>query len=123
MPILILILTLLLTGGCAAVNRLDTRTADTATTLFIQGVHEVAEGGKSPAFETLRKDYPDSPWNAEARALLDMMKEQSQRLAKLQQDKTRCRRDYDQLMQKNNQLQADQEKLKNLMIEIEKRTK
>lgn len=123
MPILILILTLLLTGGCAAVNRLVPGTADTATTLFIQGVHEVAVDGKSPAFEKLGKDFPESPLNAEARALLDRTREQNARLAVLQQDKARCRRDYDQLMQKNSQLQADQEKLKNLMIEIERRTK
>jgi hypothetical protein len=123
MPILILILTLLLTGGCSTVKSLVPGTADRAMALFVRGVHEVAEGGQSPALEKLRTKYPESPWNEEARILLDMTKEQNSRLAALQQDKTRCRRDNDQLKQKNSQLQADQEKLKNLMIEIERRTK
>jgi len=124
MHYLILMLTLFLISGCAVAGKPSPEPSSPETALFTQGLREMRASGKAPSFERLAAEHPGSTWNEEAQTLLDMakeMKELNSRMAILQQEKARCQRDGDLLKQENNQLKTDQEKLKNLIIEIERR--
>jgi hypothetical protein len=87
--------------------------------LFLQAAEEASSKGPGTALERLRRDYPDSPWTAKAQAFAELNRTCESLEAKnqtLQQDKNR-------LLQENRKLKEDLDKLKNLVIEMEKRRK
>lgn len=87
--------------------------------LFLQAVDETPSEDRGAALEALRRDYPDSPWAAKAQALADLnqtCETLESKVQNLQQDKNR-------LLQENRKLKEDLDKLKKLVIEMEKRRK
>ena len=88
-------------------------------TLFLQAMDETAAATPGTALVTLQRDYPDSPWTARARALIEADKTRKaleSKIQTLQQEKSR-------LLQENSKLKEDLEKLKKLVIETERRRK
>jgi hypothetical protein len=87
--------------------------------LFLQAVDETSSAAPGPALEALRRDYPDSPWTAKAQGFADLNRTRETleiKIQTLQQDKNR-------LLQENRKLKEDLDKLKKLVIEMEKRRK
>ena len=85
--------------------------------LFLQAVDETSSAAPGAALDTLRRDYPDSPWTAKAQAWDDLNRAREAleiKIQTLQQDKNR-------LVQENRKLKEDLDKLKKLVIEMEKR--
>jgi hypothetical protein len=87
--------------------------------LFLQAVDETSSAAPGTVLDTLRRDYPDSPWTAQAQALADLSQAREAleiKIQTLQQDKNR-------LLQENRKLKEDMDKLKKLVIDMEKRRK
>lgn len=87
-----------------------------ADELFLQALGEMSANTTGTAFDTLRKEYPDSPWTASARSISELRQAcdaQDVRVRSLQQDKSR-------LLQENRKLKDDLEKLRKLVIETER---
>jgi hypothetical protein len=87
--------------------------------LFLQAVDETSSAAPGTALDTLRRNYPDSPWTAKAQALADLNRTREAleiKVQTLQQDKNR-------LLQENRKLKEDLDKLKKLVIEMEQRRK
>jgi hypothetical protein len=87
--------------------------------LFLQAVDETSSAAPGTALETLWRDYPDSPWTAKAQGFSDLSRTRESleiKVQTLQQDKNR-------LLQENRKLKDDLDKLKKLVIEMEKRRK
>ena len=88
-----------------------------ADKLFLQAMNEISAAAPGAAFETLRRDYPDSPWAVHAQAIAELARTrdaQGDRIQTLKQEKSR-------LLQENRKLKDDLEKLKALVIDTERR--
>jgi hypothetical protein len=102
--------------ACGALPR-GPETRPQADKLFLQAMDEISAAAPGTAFETLRRDYPDSPWTVQAQAIAELTRTcdaQEDRVQALKQDKSR-------LLQENRKLKEDLEKLKALVIDTEKR--
>jgi hypothetical protein len=87
--------------------------------LFLQALDETSSAAPGTALERLRRDYPDSQWTAKALTIADLNRTREtleNKNQSLQQDKNR-------LLQENRKLKDDLEKLKKLVIDMEKRRK
>jgi hypothetical protein len=97
-----------------------------AATLFSQGVEEVAAGREPQSLTALVQLHPQSPWAERAR-VLTALSEEHQRLLERAQSAERelanCRRDARQNEGELGRLRQDLEKLKKLVIEMEKRAR
>lgn len=93
--------------------------------LFVQGMSELDAKQELPAaFVTLQKDYPQSPWAKKAQTisqLLETIEKQQKSLGRLERDKAFYRQENKVLQQKIQSLEADRKKLKQLLINLEKR--
>lgn len=93
--------------------------------LFVQGVAELDAKAKSPAaFSTLQQIYPESPWTQKAQAIIELQEtihDQQKRLNRLKGDTAHYRQENKVLQQKINSLEADRNKLKQLLVELERR--
>lgn len=106
----------LLVVACAALPRLS-GSPPPADELFLQALGEMPTATAEEAFETLRREYPDSPWTSSAQSIKNLQQAHAAQDAKiqaLQQDKSR-------LLQENRKLKEDLEKLRKLVIETERR--
>jgi hypothetical protein len=87
--------------------------------LFLQATDEISSGRTGPALDTLRHDYPDSPWTAKAQNFLELDQAQETleiKVQTLQQEKSH-------LLQENRKLKEDLDQLRKLVIETERRRK
>gem|GEM_PF-6665183 len=79
---------------------------------------------KPAAFVTLQQVYPQSSWTQKAQtisALLETIRDQQKSLSRLERDKASYRQENKTLKQKIDSLEADRKKLKQLLIDLEKR--
>lgn len=87
--------------------------------LFLQATDEISSGRTGPALDTLRHDYPDSPWTAKAQNFVELNKAQETleiKVQTLQQEKSR-------LLLENRKLKEDLDQLRKLVIDTERRRK
>jgi hypothetical protein len=93
--------------------------------LFLQGMEDWRPGGDFPAaFDTLLKTYPDSPWAEKIRSVNELTTtraKQQTALDRLEREVNSCRQENKLLQQQKKALENDQEKLKKLLIELERR--
>lgn len=93
--------------------------------LFVLGMAELDASPETPAaFDTLQQTYPESPWTQKAltiSALLETIRAQQKSLNRLERAKDSCRQENKSLQQKIDSLEADRKKLKQLLIDFEKR--
>lgn len=93
--------------------------------LFVQGMAELDTRGDPPAaFASLQKTHPESPWTNQARTiskLLETTQRQQKSIRRLKRDKNFYRRENKSLHQKIESLETDREKLKQLLIDLERR--
>ncbi len=115
---------LLLLCGCAA-RPLPAFLTPKDQQLFVQGMAEVEVNVVSPAaFVTLQRTYPNSPWAQKAQTisvLLETIRGQQKSLRRLERDKASFRQENKALQQKIDSLEADRKKLKQLLIDLERR--
>ncbi len=93
--------------------------------LFVMGMAEVDAKMETPAaFVTLQQTYPESPWTEKAQsisALLETIRGQQKSLGRLERSRAAYRQENKVLQQKIDALEADRKKLKQLLIELERR--
>jgi len=115
---------LLLLCGCAA-RPLPSFLTPKDQQLFVQGMVELEANVEKPAaFVTLQQVYPQSSWTQKAQtisALLETIRDQQKSLSRLERDKASYRQENKTLKQKIDSLEADRKKLKQLLIDLEKR--
>lgn len=76
------------------------------------------------AFVSLQQTYPESPWTQKAQAisaLLETIRDQRKGLNRLERARASCRQENKALKQKIDSLEADRKKLKQLLIDFERR--
>jgi len=115
---------LLLLCGCATTPFFAPSTpADQQ--LFVQGMEEVnLQGDLPPAFSSLQETYPDSPWVPmveTVKELLTTIREQQQAINRLESEKAASRKEKVALKQQKESLGTDLNKLKRLLIDLERR--
>jgi len=87
--------------------------------LFLKAVDETSPAAPGSALDALLRDCPNSPWTAKAQKIADFNRTRETleiKVQALQQDKNR-------LLQENHKVKEDLDKLKKLVIEMEKRRK
>lgn len=113
-----------LLGGCASRPLPDFLTPRDQQ-LFVQGMDAMANGGDfSATFDTLQKNWPESPWSHRAQKITDLhgtIENQQKTIDRLSRDKTVLRRENKDLQQKLQTLESDREKLRRLLIDLERR--
>lgn len=124
MRLLVYFCLITLLGGCAS-QTYPAFLTPRDQLLFVQGMDEIAAGEDYTAtFTTLQETWPESPWTQKAQnisALLDKIRKQQQTIDRLTREQTVCRRQNKALRLKAEALQSDREKLRRLMIDLEKR--
>lgn len=103
---------------------------DPAEPLFVR-VLEGTATERAEALAALKEEHPGSPWTARARAAADLHRQresQSQKLRQAEQERSRCRQENEDLLAEAARLNAetarlreDLDKLKKLLIDMEKR--
>ncbi len=94
--------------------------------LFTAGLEEMKTPGPDSSFDRLRRDYPESPWTERARQVQSLQAERDKqaRAAKRQgQELTHLQGRLEQLQRDKGRLQDDLNKLKQLLIDNELRTR
>jgi septal ring factor EnvC (AmiA/AmiB activator) len=126
MRVLFYLYLLVLLCGCAS-QPLPAFLTPRDQQLFVQGMAEVNAKRELPAaFTTLKKTYPESPWTQKAQAisaLLETIRSQQKSIARLERDKASFRQENKALQQKNEVLENDRKKLRQLLIDLEKRSR
>lgn len=93
--------------------------------LFVQGMAELdAQGDPPEAFVSLQQSHPESLWANQARTiseLLETTQKQQKSISRLKRDKSYYRRENKALQQQIELLETDREKLKRLLIDLERR--
>jgi hypothetical protein len=87
--------------------------------LFLQATDEISSGRTGPALDTLRHDYPDSPWTTKAQNFVKLNKAQETLEIKVQT----LQLEKSHLLQENRKLKEDLDQLRKLVIETERRRK
>jgi hypothetical protein len=113
---------LFLAAGCIpAPPTPEAPVASAEQQLILQVLDEFTTGPSTAKLLELERLYPQHPMTSRLRALADALGQSKQQIASLQQDKTRCLKDQNRLAKEFRELQEDQEKLRKLVIEMEKR--
>lgn len=97
-----------------------------AEVLFHRGAEELAAGKEPQSLTTLIRRYPESPWTQRALSLSRLADEQKRlgdQLRSLEAEVSRSRREGKQKDEELARLRQDLERLKQLVIEMEKRAK
>lgn len=89
--------------------------------LFLQVIDELVNDRPPTALVELERLYPQTPQTEHARTLADAFAKRQQQITQLQKEKSRCQLEKDRLSKDFRQLQEDQEKLRKLVIDMEKR--
>ena len=94
--------------------------------LFYQGLDEldVRKNGLPPAFDTLQKGYPDSPYALYVRSvgqLLERLQSQQQVINQLTRERNAWRDEKKELQQAIDALENDRRRLRQLLIDLERR--
>ncbi|ABA89529.3 hypothetical protein Pcar_2290 [Syntrophotalea carbinolica DSM 2380] len=93
--------------------------------LFVQGMTDLDLQGDPPAaFASLQQSHPESPWTNQARTvseLLETTHKQQKSIDRLKRAKNFYRRENKVLHRKIDSLEADRQKLKQLLIDLERR--
>ncbi len=102
--------------------------------LFAQGLDQYIASGELTTLKRLPQQYPQGEWRIKAAAIIDMVKQQrqlqaqlekkDQQLALCQSDKdlANCKKEQDALVQDNQMLEETLKRLKEVLIDTEKRT-
>jgi uncharacterized protein YlxW (UPF0749 family) len=110
----------LLASGCPS-PRLSPSATAPAEQLFLDVVADLANDRAPAAMVELERLYPQSQATASARTLVDAFAKLQQQVTQLQKEKSRCQQEKDRLSKDLRQLQEDQEKLRKLVVDMEKR--
>ena len=94
--------------------------------LLYQGLDELdgRKNGLPPAFDTLQKEYPDSPYARHVRSvgqLLERLQSQQQVINQLTRERNAWRDEKKDLQQTIDALENDRRRLRQLLIDLEKR--
>jgi hypothetical protein len=94
--------------------------------LFYQGLNELdgRKNGLPPAFDALQKEYPDSPYALHVRSIgliLERMHGQQQVINQLTRERIAWRDEKKDLQQTIDALENDRRRLRQLLIDLEKR--
>lgn len=94
--------------------------------LFYQGLDELdgRKNGLPPAFDALQKEYPDSQYARHARLvgqLLERLQSQQQVINQLTRERNAWRDEKKELQQTIDALENDRRRLRQLLIDLEKR--
>jgi len=93
--------------------------------LFVQGMEEMAEGRDYKAtFAKLQESWPDSPWSRQAgeiSSLLERVEKQQKIIDQLRRNKDAERKKNRALRRRIEKLESEREKLRQLLIDLEKR--
>jgi hypothetical protein len=115
---------LLLLGGCTTTPFFAPSTP-VDQQLFVQGMEEVnLQRDVPPAFSALHETYAESPWVPMAetvKELLTTIREQQQVINRLESEKAASRKEMAALKQQKDSLAKDLDKLKRLLIDLERR--
>lgn len=94
--------------------------------LFYQGLNELGgrKNGLPPALDALQKEYPDSPYALHVRSIgqiLERMHSQQQVINQLTRERNAWRDEKKDLQQTIDALENDRRRLRQLLIDLEKR--
>ena len=94
--------------------------------LLYQGLDELdgRKNGLPPAFDTLQKEYPDSPYALYVRSvgqLLERLQSQQQVINQLTRERNAWRDEKKELQQAIDALENDRRRLRQLLIDLERR--
>lgn len=124
MRVLFYLYLLFLLCGCAS-RPLPAFLTPNDQQLFVQGMADVDVSAGTPvAFVTLQQNYPESPWTKQAQmisVLLETIQDQQMSIRRLERDKASYRQENKALQQKIDSLETDRNKLKQLLIDLERR--
>ncbi len=100
--------------------------AESVQELFLKSFEQLAQSDDSPALETLRKAHPESVWTKKANALAELyrsLRRAERGRAKAQSDLRACRSAQKRRQEQIDRLKNDLQKMKDLVIEMELRSK
>lgn len=123
-------LALMLSAAACSPTIVPLTLRDPAEPLFVR-VLEGTASERAEALAAMKKEHPDSPWTSRARTAAELLrtrdtlqqkvKQAEHEKGALQQEKTVCQQDYQGLQQESSRLREDLDKLKKLLIDMEKR--
>ena len=97
-----------------------------AETLFLQSFQELPQNGKSSALKRLHQDFPESIWTRKADDLAELYSSRREIESRLGELKTRlraCETAKHRRQEKIDQLKRDLQRLNDVVIEMELRSK
>jgi hypothetical protein len=89
--------------------------------LFLRFIDELPNEHPSAALSELERLYPQRPTTERARILAETFAKRQLLIIQMQKDRSRCQQEKERLAKDFRQLQEDHEKLRKLVVEMEKR--
>ena len=122
LSLILLVLTTQWLTACTTLSTISTM-ASPETSLFAEGLDQFIDTGKLTLLKTLPAEYPDGSWRPRAEAIISLAEQNKALeidLANQRQGLDRCVKDKDLLKQDNQALEQTLERLKQVLIDMER---
>ena len=120
--VILLVLAAQWLAACSTLSSISTM-ASPETSLFAEGLDQFIDTGDLTTLKTLPDEYPDGSWRPRAEAIITLAEQRKTLegdLAKRSHELDRCLKDKDLVKQDNQALEQTLERLKQVLIDMEK---